>query len=78
MSGRVVMDAYGSATGVAGVARGNLTLSRRAAGRVPTDPVPTASCIDGLDVPSTAPGPAVVASACTPPPVRERVEVAEP
>jgi hypothetical protein len=48
MTGRVVMDAYGSAAGFAGVARGNLTLSRRAAGMVPADSVPTASLIDDL------------------------------
>jgi hypothetical protein len=78
MTGRVVMDAYGSAAGFGGVARGNLTLSRRSAGTVPAEPhAASSSFIDGLSPPHRAhvPGPAAI---CAPPPVRKRVEVAEP
>ena len=77
MTGRVVMDAYGSAAGFCGVARGNLTLSRRPARTVLSEPCPAASFIDGLSPPpgARASGPAAT---CAPPPVRKRVEVAEP
>jgi hypothetical protein len=74
MTGRVVMKACGSAAGFVGVARGNLTLSRRPARTVPMEPRPAASFIDGLSPPRDAAEPVsgVVA------PVRKRVEVAEP
>jgi hypothetical protein len=70
MTGRVVMEAYGSAAGFVGAARGNLTLSRRPARTVLADPCPAASFIDGLSPPRPAPGLAA--------PVRKRVEVAGP
>jgi hypothetical protein len=79
MTGRVVMDAYGSAAGFVRPARGNLTLSRRPVGTVLADPCPAASFIDGLSPPPDAPAPMRAAgAACAPPPVRKRVEVAEP
>jgi hypothetical protein len=83
MTGRVVMDAYGSAAGFVRPAPENLTLSRRPAKTAPADPCPTASCIDDLSPPPDAPAPmdgtgGTVGAACAPPPVRKRVEVAEP
>jgi hypothetical protein len=74
MTGRVVLDAYGSAAVFVRTVRGNLTLSRRPAGAVSAKPCPSASFIDGLSPPPDAPA----AAACAPPPVRKRVEVAEP
>ncbi|GAB2824973.1 hypothetical protein GCM10027176_31750 [Actinoallomurus bryophytorum] len=70
MTGRVVMEACGSAAGFAGVARGNLTLSRRPARTVLIEPR-TTSFIDGLGPPRDATAPVTGA------PVRKRVEVAE-
>jgi hypothetical protein len=74
MTGRVVMEACGSAAGFVGVARGNLTLSRRLARTVPMEPNPAASFIDGLSPPCDAAAPVSGVAA----PVRKRVEVAEP
>jgi hypothetical protein len=77
MTGRVVIDGYGSVAGFVRAARGNLTLSRRPAGTVPAEPCPAASLIDGPSPPPGASAP-VIRAACAPPPVRKRVEVAEP